>query len=335
MDKSAFGVYSKPNFFELFLREHIDESLYKAFRFVAKTLCSHAPDSAVLGFVSRHKTAVFCALMGATEAYSLARHSATLAERFLGMECVPTRTSTCGKQGLTAVGVALSLCAVLGVPLAMRQLRRVAKRYSAGGYFTEDDEHGEAFRARCARLVAILYPYLKAASGLAAFSYTVAYIGGLTRYASPWLHLAGMKLATAQPPGSSGGDKGAAGGVLAALGKGVGDALRLVLPLVAFGYRSLEWWYSIPEAVSGATAAQQQEALPPAPEPPRVCSGVSLPSSERCPLCGKVRTNPAVLAPSGFAFCYPCVVKYVREYSRCPVTGLPANEAQIRRLFVK
>lgn len=330
MDKSAFGVYSKPNFFELFLREHIDENLYKAFKFAIKALNTRYPENAVLDFVKRHKTCIYYGLLGVIEAHSLAQHSSTLSERFLGIQ----RVSSNSEKGVLApLDVALSLCGILGVPLIFHHLHRTAKRYSAGEYFTEADEHGETLRARYARVVTILYPYLRAGSGLAALGYSVAYIGDLTRYASPSLHLAGLRLATERAQGSGGGSSNGKGtGLLGALGKGVGDVLRLVLPLMAFGYRSLEWWYSIPESVAGTAG---QESLPPAPEPPRVFSGVSLPPFDRCPLCGRKRTNPAVLAPSGFAFCYPCIVKYVREYSRCPVTGLPASEVQIRRLFVK
>ena len=30
---------------------------------------------------------------------------------------------------------------------------------------------------------------------------------------------------------------------------------------------------------------------------------------------------------------HPCIVPYVRQHARCPVTGLPSSEPQIRRLF--
>ena len=327
MDKSAFGVYSKPNFFELFLQEHIDESLYSAFKFIVKTLSTHYPENAILDRIRRHKTALYYSVLALVDAYSLTHHSSTLSEHFLGIERVSTRGH---HPRLTPADVLLSLGIVVGVPLLRRHLRKAAKRYTSGGYFTEDDEHGDSLPARYARIVTILYPYLRASAGLASLGYTVAYIGDITRYASPLQHLAGLRPATARPCAS--GAQAGSTGVLGALGKAVGDVLRLVLPLAAFGYRSLEWWYSIPESVAGGSG---QEALPPAPEPPKVCGGVSLPPFERCPLCGRKRTNPAVLAPSGFAFCYPCIVKYVREYAKCPVTGLPANETQIRRLFVK
>ena len=324
-DKSAFGVYSKPNFFELFLRDRLDEGLYDAFKFVIKTLSAHYPDNALLSRIKRHRTSLYYALLSLFEAYTLTHHSSTLSERFLGI----TRVSTRGHASLTRADVLLSLTIAIGAPLLKRHLRKTAKRYSSGDYFTEDDEHGDSLPARYARIITTLHPYLQLSTGLASLTYAVAYIGGLTHHTGPLQHLAGLRPAAARP--CTGAERSP--GVLGALGRGVGDALRLLLPLVAFGYRSLEWWYSIPASV--AAGEGQQGSLPPAPEPPKLCGGVTLPPVERCPLCGRKRTNPAVIASSGFAFCYPCVVKYVREYGRCPVTGVPADETQIRRLFVK
>lgn len=326
MDKSAFGVYSKPNFFELFLREHIDDSLYKAFKFIIKTLSTRYPENTILNFIKRHKTSIYYSLLCIIDTYTLTQHSSTLSEHFLNMK----RVSSTNPNKLTPTDISLSLFCTLCIPFITRHFHKTAKRYNLGKYFTEDDEHGESLSARYARLITILYPYIRASTGLASLGYTIAYIGDITRYASPQLHFSKINLASVSPC-----EKVKVQGILGTLSKGVGDSLRLVLPLLAFGYRSLEWWYSIPESVAGSSGAVGQELLPPAPEPPKVCGGVTVPPFERCPVCGRKRTNPAVLAPSGFAFCYPCIVKYVREYSKCPVTGLPANETQIRRLFVK
>lgn len=43
----------------------------------------------------------------------------------------------------------------------------------------------------------------------------------------------------------------------------------------------------------------------------------------RVPICSQV---------SGYAFCYPCAVRWVRENGCCPVTRLPATEDHIRRI---
>lgn len=42
--------------------------------------------------------------------------------------------------------------------------------------------------------------------------------------------------------------------------------------------------------------------------------GLALPADGKiCPLCTQLRTNPAVVATSGFVFCYTCIFHYVDQ----------------------
>ena len=52
-------------------------------------------------------------------------------------------------------------------------------------------------------------------------------------------------------------------------------------------------------------------------------------------VCGVCRMRPhePTCAPSGYVFCARCVYPAVRELGRCPVSGLPADEAGLRRLY--
>ncbi|MCO5568226.1 hypothetical protein L7F22_021922 [Adiantum nelumboides] len=99
-----------------------------------------------------------------------------------------------------------------------------------------------------------------------------------------------------------------------------------------FLFKMMEWWYqSAEERVSAPTI---YPAPPPPPAPKAAEKGVPLPKDKRvCPLCMKKRTNPALVASSGFVFCYPCIFSYVSQYNRCPVTLIPAASNQLRRLF--
>jgi hypothetical protein len=49
--------------------------------------------------------------------------------------------------------------------------------------------------------------------------------------------------------------------------------------------------------------------------------------------CRQRRVNPAMLAVSGYAFCYPCVFSHVSEAHCCPVTRIPATLDHIRKLY--
>ena len=49
--------------------------------------------------------------------------------------------------------------------------------------------------------------------------------------------------------------------------------------------------------------------------------------------CVQLRTNPAMVEVSGYAFCYPCAFRYVSEHGCCPVTRYTATVDNVRRLY--
>jgi len=101
-----------------------------------------------------------------------------------------------------------------------------------------------------------------------------------------------------------------------------------LLPFLIFAFKFAEWWYS--ESGNGQT-----KPIPQPPKPPNVSeNGISLPSDKTlCPICVDKRVNPAALSCSGFVFCYKCIHEHIIEYSRCPVTLLPASVEQIRKIY--
>ncbi|KAJ6877189.1 peroxisome biogenesis protein 12-like isoform X1 [Populus alba x Populus x berolinensis] len=110
------------------------------------------------------------------------------------------------------------------------------------------------------------------------------------------------------------------------------DYAQTGLIAAVFIFKMMEWWYqSAEERMSAPTVYPP----PPPPPPPKVAKeGIPLPPDRTiCPLCSQMRANPSVVTISGFVFCYACIFKYVSQYNRCPVTLMPANVDQIRRLF--
>ena len=59
----------------------------------------------------------------------------------------------------------------------------------------------------------------------------------------------------------------------------------------------------------------------------------SLAAANLCPICTKKRTNECVLSVSGFVFCYPCIFKFIKEHSRCPLTKFPCTVKNIVRIY--
>jgi hypothetical protein len=106
------------------------------------------------------------------------------------------------------------------------------------------------------------------------------------------------------------------------------DASKYILPLTLFFFKFLEWWYHEPRFEAPPSV------IPPAPDPPkRASGGLEIPSDHTlCAICREKRTNPAI-ATSGFVFCYPCLSRYVDVHHRCPVTFIPMNSDQIRKIY--
>ena len=67
--------------------------------------------------------------------------------------------------------------------------------------------------------------------------------------------------------------------------------------------------------------------------PPPPSSGMknTLPA-HLCPLCRQPRMHPTA-SPSGFVFCYKCLLQHVKDTGKCPVTGRDCRETQLLRLY--
>nr|CEL70839.1 TPA: sybindin-like family domain-containing protein,putative [Neospora caninum Liverpool] len=134
---------------------------------------------------------------------------------------------------------------------------------------------------------------------------------------------------------------------------------KLSLTVLVLALRLLEWWRDYEAAAAAATqaefafpglgaAASRREGYSAKKEPDEVSpppsplsddeTGASvhrvlLPQDDRiCPLCHTPRTNAACL-PTGYVFCYRCLVNFVRMHNRCPVSGRRVSEFHIRRLY--
>ncbi|KAI8054210.1 Pex12 amino terminal region-domain-containing protein [Syncephalis plumigaleata] len=201
-----------------------------------------------------------------------------------------------------------------------------------------------------ARLFRVTYPWMNAAYYAAMLAYQIAYLYDRTRFYSPWLHAQKIEVqrmtmqdyqqynekqerAAEQLRQASLRKDGASIGLLRfwllrGLEHGL-DWLKIILPMGMFFFKFLEWWYA-----SDYHKRAQQRPIPPSPEriPPSP-NGLPLPNDrDLCPICLKSRTNPAAL-PTGYAFCYPCIFHAVEENAYCPVTLVPVELEQIRKLY--
>lgn len=94
----------------------------------------------------------------------------------------------------------------------------------------------------------------------------------------------------------------------------------------------LEWWFTQGEE---ELAEASRRVPPPPPAYPPHLAGIGLPDDPvLCPVCRKERVAPALLAVSGYVFCYQCVFTAVSQSGCCPVTRIRASLNDVRRLFL-
>lgn len=207
------------------------------------------------------------------------------------------------------------------------------------------------FKQLVIRALVKCYPWVHVATEGASFAYQLLYLLDATRFYTPALHYMGLQVrrATGQELMDSAKVVEARRNREFGRIRGPSHIQTLQRGLLRFAYTALdyaqtgliasvflfkmvEWWYQ--SAEERVTAPSVYPPPPPPPPPVVAKDGLQLPADGKiCPLCTRPRTNPAVVATSGFVFCYTCAFHYVTQYKRCPVTLAPTGTNQILRLY--
>lgn len=128
------------------------------------------------------------------------------------------------------------------------------------------------------------------------------------------------------------------------------DSSRYIILIGIFVFKFLEWQNSSQNAVLN----KQKLPTPPPPPPPIQLpyfdnttteqstnnnennSNVKLPSNpSSCSLCQRSKRINTACIPTGFSFCYSCIVDYIEKRHSCPITGVPLDVSSVRRVFDK
>jgi peroxin-12 len=102
------------------------------------------------------------------------------------------------------------------------------------------------------------------------------------------------------------------------------NAITSTFEIMAFFLQFLQAW-------SAQQSNYSMTALPTVPPP--VPDGKARNYQNKCPICLQHWKIPTVLPVSGYVFCFPCILRYLRENQKCPVTNLPAKPLDIVRLY--
>ncbi|KAL3702314.1 hypothetical protein R1sor_020336 [Riccia sorocarpa] len=209
----------------------------------------------------------------------------------------------------------------------------------------------QRIRSRFLKLCVQIYPWVHASHEGLSFAYQLLYLLDATQFYSPALHFLGIQVTRASGQELMDASRQIAerrkreferlrgSPILKTIQRGLLrtaygflDYAQSGLIAAVFIFKMVEWWY---QSAEQRLISPTVYPPPPPPPPPKVAKdGIPLPEDRTsCPLCLEKRTNPAMVAVSGYVFCYPCIYNYVNQYRRCPITLISASEDKIRRLY--
>eukprot|EP01126_Amoeba_proteus_P019165 TRINITY_DN19808_c0_g1_i1.p1 TRINITY_DN19808_c0_g1~~TRINITY_DN19808_c0_g1_i1.p1 ORF type:complete len:337 (+),score=45.82 TRINITY_DN19808_c0_g1_i1:62-1072(+) len=322
----------KPSFFELFLESQMIGSLKPAFEYVASVIAQNNP---VLIPLLNYSDEIFYIVVAVLERHYLKHYDGSFSENFYGLKReIVTKD---GKKGppIQRKHKLWSIFFLAVVPYIKTKLDT---------YYTNNGETRNQGQKSLLKVVfQSLYPYLAGVYESLIFIYQLLYMYNYSDYFSPFLHLQGLTiqrqtvndlLRHTRKDNLIKKQRQASGPMLQLWYflvdrvKNFLDMSAYILPGAIFFFKFLEWWYNEPRF------EKPPEVIPPPPDPPQIPpKGIPIPVDKSlCPICTKIRTNPA-MSSSGFTFCYPCLFKFVESHNRCPVTLVPMEVGDIRKLY--
>lgn len=298
----------------------------------------------------RHKEEILLLLSLLLENNSLQQKNASFSESLYSLRRIPLHLNI--NSGLSMRQRLTSLTFLALIPYIRAKLDALSSDSSDTAEADEAGEQGQVLKA-----VLRVYPYVAAIHEGIRFLYQLLFLVGKSQYYSPELHAAGLRVvrvsgnelaAISASTAATRAQKlqrltSGGGGWISSLssllqrtvlriGYAVNDNIHSTLILVVFGYKLLEWWYTSGEQRLGGTGPVPPP--PPPPPPPVSPIGIKLPEDRSlCPLCTRHRVNPAIVASSGYVFCYACVYRFIEANGACPVTRIKARVEDIRRLY--
>jgi peroxin-12 len=218
--------------------------------------------------------------------------------------------------------------------------------------YIENNQRNDSTQSTLTKYFQRIWPYFNAIYEVPFFGYILMYLFNKTDFVSPFFRFQKIILQRITIPDlilqnrnllksrfeflKSLNDRGGIFHILSfvvKIGHTLSDYSRHLLLSLVFVYKFLEWWYAT-EDERNQNQSSSQPIIPPPRPPMKHKHGIELPKDcNLCPLCYKNRTNATQLSISGYVFCYKCINDYVNQFQKCPITFLPANSDNFRRIY--
>ncbi|CAG9818722.1 unnamed protein product [Phaedon cochleariae] len=309
---------NRPSIFEVIAQKSLNDTVYPALQKVALVLATNLPQK--FSWLNNYFDETFLVLNGCLQYYYLSYHDASFAENFYGLKRV-TNDGT-----LTKKNREISLIFLIIIPYLKRKLE---EKIALIRIEEAECNLSNSLEGRLKKSLLYSYSTLELVWGLLSIQNYVRYMAKSTEYPTPIFKLINMQLAynteLLDEPG-----------FWTALSKGdlswsqlsfglIRNAVATSLQVGAFFLQFLQTW-------NAQKSNHNMTDLPNIKSP--LIDTKSVAYREKCPLCLKPWIIPTVLQVSGYIFCFRCILRFLNENQRCPVTNLPAKPLDIVRLYI-
>ncbi|KAJ3364072.1 ubiquitin-protein ligase peroxin 12 [Kappamyces sp. JEL0680] len=299
--------------------------------------------------VHRRKNLVYMLAMGAIQYSYFREWAGSFTETFYGLKRVVGKDSAAVTT--SPRGMLLSLFELVAYPVLRNELDQFYEKEKLLSEMRDvrssrPTSQTDRLKARAKAVFLLLYPRLRFLEGALHLVLQLRYAYGKSTVYSPWQWLTKLRLERITPQDYKAADAAkqqeytalvqslrafegteSVRKLLYFLFRRLGSALATGLPILIALFRWNEWW-------SSTDYAKKKDVLPIPPPPahlPMNPAGLKIPRNGHCPICNEPLANPAML--NGVVYCYSCIFSSVQEFSKCPVTLLPASPDSIRKIY--
>ncbi|XP_050313615.1 peroxisome assembly protein 12 [Anthonomus grandis grandis] len=309
---------NKPSIFEVIAQKSLHDTLYPAFQKIALYLSTHSPQK--FGFLNVYFEESFAVLNGALQLYYLKYYDSSFSENFYGLKRVMS-----GESPLMKHQKELSLLFLVVVPYFKRKIEERLQIYRiehAEGYLRKD------FEGRSKRFLIYSHSAFEVIWGLITLNNYLQYMGNKTEFQEPLLKLLGLKLVYSNDQPSKSFWSSLFSGKLGFSDlsfASVRGAVSTIFETTAFFLQLLQTWNAHNPNYNITDLPRSEAPL---------CDNRAETYGGKCPICLQKWLIPAALPVSGYIFCFKCILNYLVEHQKCPVTKLAARPTDVVRLYV-
>ncbi|CAK5056048.1 unnamed protein product [Meloidogyne enterolobii] len=312
--QSSENASSLPSIFDYLAQDSLRAQLKPGILAGIKGLFSSKfPTAAIFRFLEKHFDLIFLLFQSTIEFHYLQRFSGSFSENFYGMKRVPINNSN---PLLSFSQKIRSLITLVILPFIGERLTKIYEHLKIN-FSGSKNIFGWRF------LLLRLFPFLRTFNYFAIILFQIGYTFSFIKFPSWLLLISGTRLEIFLSRCLQ---------LLFWLPSTIGRILSLSLFLIQFleiCYKD-EFGILLNKIINGNNKLINFEEFPLNKLP---VNQQSLCRAGKCPICGQIRNEEAVLSISGYIFCYSCIYKFITLNGRCPVTSLPASINEIIKIY--